>query len=407
MGSTSVAELERLSSLIDFIYRGATEPALWPDIIAGASDWLGSPKGMLYTPLHGPEQGGFYFQHGLSDFFLELYKARYQSVDMWTEQVVRRDLFKEGNVILGTDLVPHTTLVNSQWFRDCLQVGGISRLLSSVVFEVQATGADTQVSDMPTACSFYRGEGEAAYAEEDRRKLALLLPHFSRSLGVMTRLRLSDLKMASSLAALDQLPIAVLLLSGAGDGLFSNRAANSMLAGTDALKFERSTSGHGLGKLVAKLPSVNRQIARALSTARGIDDVLHFSSVIKVPGRVLGQDLLIQLSRVSLDSAFSADGHLPEVIAFLSDPKRPLDVAPEFLCDTYGLTMAEARTAVAATATGSLEALAAKLCVSINTVKTHLRQVYAKTGMNGRADLIRLVLGLASARSTNHDHRRE
>ena len=54
------------------------------------SDWLGSPKGMLYTPLHGPEQGGFYFQHGLSDFFLELYKARYQAVDMWTQQVVRR-----------------------------------------------------------------------------------------------------------------------------------------------------------------------------------------------------------------------------------------------------------------------------------------------------------------------------
>lgn len=39
-----VAELERLSTLIDFIYRGATEPALWPDIVASASasEWLGS-----------------------------------------------------------------------------------------------------------------------------------------------------------------------------------------------------------------------------------------------------------------------------------------------------------------------------------------------------------------------------
>ncbi len=407
MRNSSVAELERLSSLIGFIYQGATEPSLWPDIVASASEWLGSPKGMLYTPLHGPEQGGFYFQHGLSDFFLELYKARYQSVDMWTEQVVRRDLFKEGNVILGTDLVPHTTLVNSQWFRDCLQVGGISRLLSSVVFEVQATGAEKRISDMPTACSFYRGEGEAAYTEDDRRKLALLLPHFSRALGVMTRLRLSDLKVASSLAALDQLPIAVLLMSGSGNALFSNRAANALLAHTDAVKLDQSTSGHGQGKLVAKLASVNRQIARALSTARGIDDVLHFSSVIKVPSRVPGQDLLIQLSRVALGSAFSADGHLPEVIAFITDPTRPLDVSPEILCDTYGLTMAEARTAVAATATGSLAALAINLSLSINTVKTQLRQIYAKTGVTGRGDLVRLVLGLASARSTTSDLRRD
>ena len=51
---------------------------------------------MLYTPLNGAEQGGFYFQHGLSDYFLETYKARYQSVDLWTQEVVRRKLFTEG-----------------------------------------------------------------------------------------------------------------------------------------------------------------------------------------------------------------------------------------------------------------------------------------------------------------------
>ena len=66
---SAVPDLERLSALIDFVYRGATEPGLWPDIVAAASDWLGSPKGMIYTPLHGPEQKGIYFQHGLPDDF--------------------------------------------------------------------------------------------------------------------------------------------------------------------------------------------------------------------------------------------------------------------------------------------------------------------------------------------------
>ena len=44
--------------LVDTIYRGATEPEMWPEIVASATEWLESPKGMLYTPLHGQEQGG-------------------------------------------------------------------------------------------------------------------------------------------------------------------------------------------------------------------------------------------------------------------------------------------------------------------------------------------------------------
>ena len=165
---SALPELEQLSALIDFVYQGATDPARWPDIVAGASDWLGSPKGMLYTPLHGPERGGFYFQHGLSDAFLEMYKARYQSVDMWTQQVVQRNLFTEGNVILGTDLVPHATLVESPWYRDCLEMGDISKLLTSVVFAAQGTPADARISDMPTACSFYRRSGDEHYGEDEQ-----------------------------------------------------------------------------------------------------------------------------------------------------------------------------------------------------------------------------------------------
>ena len=391
------SDLERLSSLIDFIYRGAAEPALWPEIIADTCDWLGSPKGMLYTPLHGKEQGGYYFQHGLSDFFLELYKTRYQSVDMWTQQVVAQRLFNEGNVILGTDLVPYGTLVGSEWYRDCLRVGDIAHLLTSIVFGTPAALAGAPAADMPTALSFYRGEAHAEYAEEERRRLALLLPHFSRAFGVMTRLRLADFRVASSLSALDQVPAALLLMSGPGDVLFANRAAQALLAATDALMLERAGSQLGLGRLVARSPGANREIARALAMAGRIVDASHFSSAIKVPGRLPGHELLLQISRMWPASFFGAEGQLPEVIAFLTDTRRPLQVAPEVLCRLYGLTPAEARVAVAATAAGSLAELAAALSLRSNTVKTQLRQVYAKTGVRGRAELMRLVLGLAAA----------
>ncbi len=180
---------------------------------------------------------------------------------------------------------------------------------------------------------------------------------------------------ASSLSAFDQLPTALLPMSAAGDALFANRAALALLAGTDTLTLDRATSRHGLGRLTTRLPHVNRQIARALSTARRIDDATHFSSAIKVPGRLPGNDLLLQISRLWPASSFDADGQLPEVIAFLTDTDRPLTVAPESLCSLGGLTLAEAKAAVAATAAGSVAELAEALSLGINTVKTQLKQV--------------------------------
>ena len=138
---SAVSELERLSLLVDTIYRGATEPDIWPKIVADVTAWLESPKGMLFTPLNGPEQGGIYFPHGLPDFHLELYKSRYQAIDMWAQQAVRLGKFREGNVLLGTDLVSQETLNGSRWYDEFLRHSDISHLLTSVVFEVKPTGA--------------------------------------------------------------------------------------------------------------------------------------------------------------------------------------------------------------------------------------------------------------------------
>jgi DNA-binding CsgD family transcriptional regulator len=109
---------------------------------------------------------------------------------------------------------------------------------------------------------------------------------------------------------------------------------------------------------------------------------------------VPGQAWSIQLSRVSPGSAFSADGQVPDIIAFLTDTKGPLDLAPELLCLNFGLTRAEARVAVAATASQPVEQIAEGLSLRVNTVKTHLKHVYEKTGVASRAEFVRLLVNL-------------
>jgi DNA-binding CsgD family transcriptional regulator len=60
----------------------------------------------------------------------------------------------------------------------------------------------------------------------------------------------------------------------------------------------------------------------------------------------------------------------------------------------YSLSPAEARCAVSL-GEGTLGSAAADLEVSVDTAKSQLKQIYAKTGCHSRADLTRLLLSLS------------
>jgi DNA-binding CsgD family transcriptional regulator len=71
---------------------------------------------------------------------------------------------------------------------------------------------------------------------------------------------------------------------------------------------------------------------------------------------------------------------------------------PELLQSAYGLTPSEARVAITLLEGGSAREMAENLGVSFHTVRTQIRQAYAKLGVNSRAHFVRLMLELAQRR---------
>lgn len=104
--SASTAELACLSGLIDAIYQGATEPARCNAILKEIAGWIGARFGLLFTPLHPPEKGGFYFNHGIPESVMQLWGTRWQGENIMANTVVERGLFVEGEVLRGEDVVP-------------------------------------------------------------------------------------------------------------------------------------------------------------------------------------------------------------------------------------------------------------------------------------------------------------
>jgi DNA-binding CsgD family transcriptional regulator len=82
----------------------------------------------------------------------------------------------------------------------------------------------------------------------------------------------------------------------------------------------------------------------------------------------------------------------------ICDPDRPAQVPAAWIMDAYGLTLAEVRVALSVASGITIGHAAQRLKISVNTVKTHLRRVYEKTGTSRQAQLARLLATMGLAR---------
>lgn len=136
-------------------------------------------------------------------------------------------------------------------------------------------------------------------------------------------------------------------------------------------------------RLAAGTASASRAMRAAIARAGGPEAA---SSLVAIDENPDGPRLWV--APIPRDPADASDGYVMLVAAAAS---RPPDT--EHLRDLFGLTPAEARLLGGLAAGIRLETYARQAGVSTTTVKAHLRQLFAKTGAERQADLVRLALG--------------
>lgn len=383
-------DLRQLSELIGRIYDASVEPALLPEVIERTAIWIGAPQGMMFTPFHPPSAGGYALPYGIDQAGMELWATRYQPHDIWAQRCFAAGLAYEGNVVCGHEFLPDQELYESVIYREHLCQYDIAQMMCAVVFDTESPLAIT------TACSLYRGRDEPRFGEREKNKLSLLVPHFSRALGVMLRLRDAEFRVAASLAALDRIASGILLFAAGGAVTFANTAARRIFEKGDSLKlFQAGGAQH----LMAHNAHVNARLKEALATAldRARVEVPHFARSVAVARRLQAIPYSVQFSALPARNEFGQDSASPQAIAFITDCAAPPKTDAALLRQVFGLTPAEARAALALCEGGSIEETAAGLGVAATTLKTQLGNIYQKTGVDTRARFVKLVLALAGA----------
>lgn len=392
--ASSPAELAKLSELIDSIYQTATEPQHWNRVLSQIAAWVDAPKGLLFTPLVAPSNGGYYFVHNLPDALMQLWATKYEKEDTVAIRSIERGFAYEGNVFMADEVLPHDEYLQSVLYRELNSKYDIEHRLFGIIFGLGTPGNQ----QTPWAvCSFYRGLNEGPFAEEQRSKLKLLVPHLSRALGVMSRLRDAELKAAASLASLEYLSTGVLLFRADGIVLFANRTARRIMEAEDGLGMQLRHNDSALGTVIADDSATHNQLIAAIRNAVAPDPMHteHFSHAVVVPRPSGQQPYTINLSSLAPQNEFGCGPEMPRAIAFITDSAEPVRLDAGLLKRTYALTPAEIRVAELMAECLTVNETAEKLNLSSSTVKAQLQSIYDKTNTNNRARLMKLLMSLA------------
>lgn len=392
MTSASTEELARLGELIDSIYQGATDPSHWNTVLPEIADWVGAERGLLFTPLNSPDNGGFYFNHAIPESKMQLWATKYHAHDIWANRAAELGLMYEGNVIDCDEIVPFNELSRTEFYQDFLSTHDIAHLLSSIVY-----GMDNPQTSPAVVCSLFRGVHGGRFTESKRNRISILLPHISRAVGVMSRLRGMELKLAANLTALDKITSGILLFRPDGIVSFANRTARRILDEEDGLGMQLRFNDSALGNVIAEEPDAHEALTAAIRNAV-LPDVLHtehFSHAVKVPRPSGRPDYVLNFSSLAMHNEFGSGSDAPRAIAFITDNAEPIRLDGDLLRKTYGLTPAEIRLAGMLVECLTVDETAERLGVSRSTVKAQQQSIYTKTSTNTRAKLMKLLMSLA------------
>jgi DNA-binding CsgD family transcriptional regulator len=230
----------------------------------------------------------------------------------------------------------------------------------------------------PALCALIRGDHQEPFGARDRARLQALMPHVARALGMTFRMRHADAMWTAAQETLNRVSSAVLLVGGHGDLLFASRAARRVLAGQP-----------GAQERVAKA------IRSTLSGGAHID-----AEGLLVPGAAGAAPLALQFMRVGREGAPATQASAARIVVFIAERGNACSLDRGALRELYGLTPSEAGLAEHLCSGVTLQAAARKQGISAHTARSHLKNVFHKTGVSRQQELVRLLVSL----TPHHQH---
>jgi len=349
------------------IYDCSIDPERWPQTLAEVCRAIECVSGAIL--LLDLEQSRHKFAHtwGLSPDWAKRYFDYSDDLTLFYRRAFSRDICLDGEPLLLSQLVERVGPRGQRIYTEWTEPQGVSEMMQTVVLRqsrrlaVFGANRHASVGDLTSG---------------DLAIVRMLVPHIRRAVAISDILDARKIERDTLAATLDSFNAGILVVGDQGRILHANGSARDMMS-------KRGPIARVGDNLAA------RALANAIELAR-TDEATMGTNGIGVPLRDEGAAVahVLPLARGELRTRLAPQATAAVFIT------GPTDAGPEDMgavAANFGLSPAEARMLAHLASGASISEAAQALGISTNTAKTHLANIFSKTGVSRQVDLIALV----------------
>ena len=359
--------------LVGAIYDAALDAELWPEVLNRIGDAVGGP--VTVFGFYDPANGIVNMHAPRSD------PEVVRGFDDWMPNVPALPCignYLPGKVFTGADVISADEFEATAFYRELWRPAGYSTVPLVTNLVADGTASGHFASHGPRNQPFDSGE---------RRLFTTLAQHLVRAAALQRRLYHLTFVSESAFTGFDDLHQGFLLVDAQARPVFVNRAGRVLLDARDGLRLEAGTlsapnadDGRGLRALIASC-------ALEGNIAPGGEVLLRRQS-----GRLPLHALVTPIRQQTVIAATPATiAQRPAAIVLVSDPETEIRSRIEALRERFGFTPAEAAFALEIVKGDGRQATADRLGITLGTARSHLSNIFDKTGTRRQAELVRLL----------------
>jgi DNA-binding CsgD family transcriptional regulator len=367
------------SSVVGAIYDCALDPGLWPDAIREVCEATSSFAGVI--SVNDRSTGASHLQQHWNfdaDWVerMVLHGPEVAAMLASVPDLHTREL--DEPLVAMRDLDPAVVL-SSRYYNEWLRPQGIIDAINLTVLRQR---------DRIGSLALSRHESAGAISDRDIAVVRLLAPHIRRAIAASNILGMQAMKVSTFEASLDLIGVGVVLVDAQAAIIHANRAAKSMFSTGWPIRSDR-------GELRTCLREISAALRAAIAKAAGNEAAIGGAGIGIPAPQASGDPALIHV--LPLASGDVRAHIAPRATAAVFITAKGSGEAPptEAIAAAFGLSPAEDRVLERLIVGRTPAEIADDLGSALPTVRTHLSNIFSKTGTARQADVIRLAASFA------------
>jgi DNA-binding CsgD family transcriptional regulator len=359
--------------LLDAIYDAVGDERRWKGALAQIASWIGASGAMYCLLVANPPKPGIRSLH--SSGYAEGADAAYVQTGHCADPHMPLGIATPiSNWFFGQDHFSDRFVAEDPFFQETLRPLGIRWVAGSRLWE--GVGE--------TAClAFQKPPDEAPFSASERMQLDALAPHMRRMSQLHERLAADGAHAQLGLEAMNRLSIGIAVLTAGGRILYSNASADQV--------FRRRTvfDAPVCDRIAPRDSRCQRAFARAIREAAETKNSTSLT-LVDEHGMPVARATAMPMPATS---RWNANWQQP--LAMLAiHPVRTPQVNAATLRSLFDLSAAESRLANALLTGRTTRSYAEERKLSIETVRTQLKSVLAKTDTCSQSQLVATLMAL-------------